>query len=296
MLPSLDPSDAALFRSGSGDKAGFWLQALPTSAATKMEAAVFQVALRRRLRIPLPMLPSTCNQSSGHGCRSRIDIYGDHLAACPRTGLLARRANPMERAWIRVLREAGARVVPKQLLRDTNVPISNPLDQRQLDLVAYGITPQGVPLCCDSTMVSPIQSNGRAIPRAAASDGVALERALRRKRATYAELVDSAYGQLVVLACEVGGRWSEDCLRLVRTAAKYRSRGAPHLLRTSARAAWQNRWWSILSVAAQSSLANTLLGNAPAMQCPSGWESPMLLDAWEHDSPMPAASRVPLRA
>ena len=74
-------------------------------------------------------------------------------------------------------REGGARVAPKQLLRDTNVPLANPSDQRQLDMVAYGITRQGIALCCDATMVSPLDRQGRPIPRAAARDGATLLRA-----------------------------------------------------------------------------------------------------------------------
>ena len=52
--------------------------------------AVFQVALRRRLRVALPLVHGTCGQHSGHGCHHPIDTLGDHLAACSRTGLLAR--------------------------------------------------------------------------------------------------------------------------------------------------------------------------------------------------------------
>ena len=98
ILPNMRAPEAAMLRSTSGDKAGYWLQALPTSGATKMDPAVFQVALRRRLRVPLPMTEGTCGQANQHGCRNRLDVMGDHLAACPRTGLLARRANSIERA------------------------------------------------------------------------------------------------------------------------------------------------------------------------------------------------------
>ena len=107
MLP---PAGQALLRSSSGSQAGYWLQAMPTCAGTRMTGSAFQACLRRRLRIPLPLLHGTCGQVSGRGCRNRIDEYGDHLAACPRTGLLARRANPIEKVWIRVAREGAARV------------------------------------------------------------------------------------------------------------------------------------------------------------------------------------------
>ena len=154
-MPSLSPSTRAIVRSAAGPHAGFWLQALPTCEGTTMEAATFQVALRRRLRLPLPLVHRTCGQAVGHGCRSHVDDLGDHLAACNRTGLLARRANPIERAWTRVAREAGARVAHKQLLRDTNVPLANPRDQRQLEFVATGLPLHHcVPFGCDCTVVS----------------------------------------------------------------------------------------------------------------------------------------------
>jgi hypothetical protein len=173
--------------------------------------------------------------------------------------------------------------------------VSDPRDQRQLDLVAYGITPDGIPLCCDATMVSPLRANGEPIPRAAANDGVALARAELRKREHYSELVGNTFGRLVVLGCETGGRWSQDCLRIVATATKHKARSAPLLLRTSARAAWSSRWWSMLSVACQTALAQTLLGTAPSMRSSSGWDEADLSAAWEHGPLNVAASRLPLR-
>ncbi|CAK0910881.1 unnamed protein product [Prorocentrum cordatum] len=152
-MPSLTRANQAMLRSGSGPRAAYWLHTLPTTEGHVFKPARFLAALRRRLRLPLPLLPHACGAAGHPGCRARLDTLGDHLAACPRTGLLARRAKPLERAWARVAREAGGRVVPQQLLRDTNAVVHNPLDRRQLDLVVYGISPNGVPLCCDSTMV-----------------------------------------------------------------------------------------------------------------------------------------------
>ena len=297
LLPALTPAGQAMLRSGSGPQAGAWLQAMPTCEGTRMKASIFQACLRRRLRLPLPLLHGTCGQLSGHGCRNRIDVLGDHLAACPRTGLLGRRANPLERAWTRVTREGGARVAHKQLLRDTNVPLADPADQRQLDLVAYGVTPNGIALCCDATMVSPLTRQGQPIPRAAAHDGAALTRAEQRKRRTYPELLHSPFGRLVILACEVGGRWNADALRTVSDLAKHKSRGAPALLRPSARAAWHYRWWSLLSVAAQSALAATLLAEGDlALGGPTGDEEVPWGEVLEHAHLAPPASRLPLRA
>ncbi|CAK0821170.1 unnamed protein product, partial [Prorocentrum cordatum] len=260
-MPSLTRANQAMLRSGSGPRAAYWLHTLPTTEGRVFKPARFLAALRQRLRLPLPLLPHTCGAAGHPGCRARLDTLGDHLAACPRTGLLARRAKPLERAWARVAREAGGRVVPQQLLRDTNAVVHNPLDRRQLDLVVYGISPNGVPLCCDSTMVSPLRRDGWHRPRTFDTDGAALLGAERRKRRRYHELTTGHSGRLMVLSCEVGGRWGRDSLQLVRLLAKQKARAAPALLRRSAELAYTNRWWGFLSVAAQNSLMATLTGD-----------------------------------
>ena len=214
-----------------------------------------------------------------------MDVYGDHLAACPRTGLLARRAGPVERAWARVGREAGGRVVHKQLLRDTNVAPLRIGDRRQLDAVIYGITRNGVPVCCDATVVSPIQRDGRPRGRAADVNGWALRVAVRRKHRRYPELVGSSRGTLAVLGAEVGGRWNTDAIRLVQRCARLRARSAPQLLRASAIAAWSTRWWGILSVAVQDSLAACI-----------GREGHLAFGGHEEDPELPLAEVLLLAA
>ena len=119
------------------------------------------IALRRRLRLPLPVAPHRCG-THGHGCGAAVDACGDHHAACPRTGLLARRAKPLEHAWVRIAREAvgpEGQVVP------------------QIDFVVYGATPLEA-LCCDVTLVAPLTREGRPQPSAASRDGAAITVAL----------------------------------------------------------------------------------------------------------------------
>ena len=125
-----------------------------------------QVALRRRLRLALPLHSDRCGPSPG--CGAQVDAVGDHALACPRSGLLARRAKIVERAWVRAAREAvGAdgQVVPPQWLAHTTAPRVDPSDRRRLDLVIYGATPLGGALCCDATLVSPLISPGSPIGR-----------------------------------------------------------------------------------------------------------------------------------
>ena len=88
----------ALLLSQSGQQAAAWLTAVPADTVTTLAPEVMQIALRRRLRLRLPLGPATCGQE-GHGCGRRLD-------ACPRTGYLAKRAKLVERAWIAVCREA----------------------------------------------------------------------------------------------------------------------------------------------------------------------------------------------
>ena len=295
-MPSLTRANQAMLRSASGPRAAYWLHTLPTTEGHTFKPARFQAALRRRLRLPLPILPHRCGAAGHPGCRAPMDPLGDHLAACPRTGLLARRAKPLERAWARVAREAGGRVVPQQLLRDTNAVVHDPQDRRQLDMVVYGISPNGVPLCCDSTMVSPLRRDGQHRPRTFDTDGAALREAEQRKRRRYRELTTGQSGRLMVLSCEVGGRWGRDSLQLVRMLAKQKARAAPALLRRSAELAYTNRWWGFLSVAAQDALMATLTGEGfLALGGAAGEDDPDLAEVLLADTAGPPASRLPTR-
>ena len=133
------------------------------------------------------------------------------------------------------------------------------------------------------------------IPRAASEDGVALARAERCKRQRYPELLNNTMGKLTILACEVGGRWNDTACRLVGSLAKQKARNAPVLLRHSARAAWQHRWWGLLSVACQAALASTLCGQALALGGPVGEDGLCLADVLEGAPFSPSVSRLPLR-
>ena len=121
-----------------------WLSAVPSEPAFTFAPQAIQLALRRRLRLPLPLSPNRCGPSPG--CGQQVDEYGDHGLACPRTGLLARRAKAVERAWVRVAREAvgsDGQVIPQQWLVHTTTP-GVPADaRRRLNLVVSGATSRG---------------------------------------------------------------------------------------------------------------------------------------------------------
>jgi len=174
-----------------------------------------------------------------------------------------------------------------------NVPVG---DRRRLDMVVYGASARGEVLCCDATVVSPLRRDGRPIPRAHDIDGAALTRARRRKERTYPE-VGLNGTRLVVLACEVGGRWNDESLDFVRRLARHRAAQAPPLLRQAVAQAYTRRWWCLLGVAVQDALAATVLG-LPVGPLPGGaalaappFDADVLADLADAGPP----SRLPLR-
>ena len=264
LLPALPPASQALLRSQSGAGAGAWLFAVPSDPGTALPPHHMLICLRRRLRLPLPLSFANCGQAAGsHGCGRPLDIYGDHNAACPRSGALPRRGHLLEQVWVRVCREAlgpEGRVVPQQWLAATSAPGVSSADRRRLDFVLHGATPLGQALCCDATLVSPLTRDGVPLPRAATQDGIALTAAVQRKHRRYPELLRGGPNRFLVLGSEVGGRWSGDCQELLRLLVSVRCRRIHAAVRPAAASACRRRWWGLLSVGQQRALACTLLG------------------------------------
>ena len=72
--PRLDPASLAVFRSQSGPRAGAWLTALPTEPGLQLKPLRMQIALRRRLRLPLPLSSNICGGPGRPGCRGHVDV------------------------------------------------------------------------------------------------------------------------------------------------------------------------------------------------------------------------------
>ncbi|CAL1156747.1 unnamed protein product [Cladocopium goreaui] len=297
-FPPMTPATRALVRSQSGPAAGAWLTAIPTEPATTLAPHLMAIALRRRLRLPLPLTTARCGQvPNTHGCGRLVDPLGDHLAACPRTGALARRGHLMEQAWIKICREAvgpEGRVVPQQWLNRTTAPGVPPEDRRRLDLVVHGATALGVALCCDVTVVSPLTSTGRPLPRAATHDGTALQLARARKHRRYPELLRAGGHRFLVLGAELGGRWDQECHDLVRTLLAVRAQREPAAIRAAAISGWRRRWWAVLACALQRATASTLLGGVWLAPAQTTGTAPTLAAVLDWADP-PALSRLPLR-
>ena len=97
-----------------------------------------------------------------------------------------------------------------------------------------------------------------------------------------------------MLACEIGGRWNDEWLRLVAQLVRSRAMRAPALLRGAATQGWYRRWWGLLSVAVQNTLAATLLGSPPVHAPMPGAQAPPLQDVL-HDACPPVPSCLPAR-
>ena len=167
-------------------------------------------------------------------------MFGHHRSACAVSGVLGGRGAALESAAARVCREAGARVSTNVFVRDLDIAMFNMTDSRRLEVVADGLPFfGGAQLAIDTTLVSALRGDGSARRHAASRNGVALVDARRRKERTYPELAgDAGRARLIVLAAEVGRRWSDVALMFLKLVANAKSRSAPGPLRGKASAAW----------------------------------------------------------
>ena len=206
LFPRLGAARKALMRSQGGPGAGLALSTCPVDRLTTFTPQVFRVILLRRLHLPLPLTVRNCR------CGQPLDICGHHRAACARAGVLAGRGWAVENVAARICREAGGRVTTNVLVRNLDLVGPDIADNRRLEVVADGLPLfGGAQLAIDTTLVSALRADGTARRRAADHDGVASAEARRRKARTYPELAGlHGRARLVVLAVEVGGRWSHE--------------------------------------------------------------------------------------
>ena len=136
-------------------------------------------------------------------------------------------------------REAGARVSTNVLVRDLDLLPLQHADARQLEVVA-----DVLPLCHGAQIA--VDTTLAMAPRTVVvlrENGASLRQARRRKERVHPEL-SGAHGRarLVVLASEVGGRWSLETQAFLRQFERAKSREGPPTFRTSAKLAWTWRW------------------------------------------------------
>ena len=201
----------------------------------------------------------------------------------------------MELAWSSVFVEAGATVTDQVMLRNTNLLV-DPQDTRQLDFVAWGLRGFGRPICGDATIVSPLHRDGTPFPHTPDADDASFARAIRHKENTYPELAGpNPYGDLTVLACEVGGRWHSTARGMVSRLVEAKTQSVFPILRRAARLAYHRRWWTLLSVALQRTVATNLLDHPRLGAMPGAGPTPKLGEVLQDTWDSPEFSRLPLR-
>ena len=84
--------------------AGVWLTAPPTQDGREIDAALFQVALKRRLRVPIFSSDAACPC-----CGDCLDRSGDHALVCQCNGDRTIRHNAVRNSFFDDAREAGLR-------------------------------------------------------------------------------------------------------------------------------------------------------------------------------------------
>ena len=116
----------------------------------------------------------------------------------------------------------------------------------------------GAQLAVDTTLVSALRADGTVARKGATVGGEALRRARARKERTYPELAgEGGRARLVVLAAEVGGRWSNEASQFVRSLTWAKAQSAPESTQTQVAHAWNRRWRKLLACTAAKSFANT---------------------------------------
>ena len=170
------------------------------------------------------------------------------------------RGFPLERAAARVCREAGATVACNVLGRDLNIHPER-LDDRRIEVIANWLPLLGgAQLAVDTTLVSLLDASGAVRRHQRQYQGAALRLARKANERTYLELMRSQRCRFVILALEVGGRWSPEAFQFVRLLARCRARAVPRPLRPSTIAAFTSRWSALLAFSAARAFGASLLG------------------------------------
>ena len=118
-------------------------------------------------------------------------------------------------------REAGGRVSTNVFLRDMALDTVQ-ADGRRLEVVVEGLPLfRGAQLAIDTTLVSPLGGDGQPHRRCVDVDRGSPRRGqLRREERTYPELCERhSRARLVVLAAEVGSRWSDEAADFLKQLA-----------------------------------------------------------------------------
>ena len=214
LMPSLPVEKRVLLRSQSGPFSSTPFVAFPTTKATTFDPQPFRVLILR------PTFPSLCPLATA-GVAVLSTALATTVQLAQWQGFLGEGGSHL-RVQPRVCTGRQAPVRTNVMVRDLDLWPPHRIDNSRLEVVADGLPLHGrAQLAIDTTLVSALTRDGTARPGADRHDGVALAEARRRKERTYPELSgEGGRARLVVLAAEVGGRWSDEARTFLGVTCK----------------------------------------------------------------------------
>ena len=209
-----------LIGSQAGPKAGVALSVVPTNVETTIPPHLFRVV---PCAISASLSPCPCATAD-------VAVYSTPLA------IIAQLVHGWGCSVVgAICREAGGRVRTNMLG-----------DARKLEIVVDGLPLRGgAQLAVDTTLVCARREAKKKSSTARWGWRLKLPSAGRSPR--------------VVLAVEVGGRWSEQTRAFLSQLAHTRARQETRLMRKRAEKAWRLRWGGMLACAAAKAVASSLL-------------------------------------
>ena len=145
-------------------------------------------------------------------------------------------------------------------LANLNVPAVQRVDDRTIEVIATGLPLRHGSHAIDTMLVSPLTGAAQPRRRSGQYAGATLHTSRQNKERTYPELAGSNRCRLVVLAMEVGGRWSPEAAIFPPAARPNESPGNPRTFaahrggffhRTMVSHPYTRRYASIRSIPAQ---------------------------------------------
>ena len=112
-------------------------------------------------------------------------------------------------------------------LANLNVPAVQRVDDRTIEVIATGLPLRHGSHAIDTMLVSPLTGAAQPRRRSGQYAGATLHTSRQNKERTYPELAGSNRCRLVVLAMEVGGRWSPEAAIFPPAARPNESPGNP---------------------------------------------------------------------
>ena len=213
IMPRLTDDERAMLRSQSGPGSGLAFSSVPASACpTELIPITSECCCCADFVSPfspvsqghLPVWPSPSTLLASHRAVSAAELPSVGQAGLSSGELLS---SDLPRGSVQ---QSLDECVGSSGLCSGSSVAPNAHDARRLEIVAEGLPLYGgAQLAVDTTLVSAHHCDGTARLGAAHIDGAALVVARRRKERAYPELVGPrSRAKLVVLAGEVGGRWS----------------------------------------------------------------------------------------